>query len=254
MSDYDRGFPRSAPAGTADMAVDAGLRGYMLGIYNKLALGLVLAGLVAWAVGNVPAASQLIMRIVDDRPVGFTPLGWLVVFAPLGLILARNFFMKRATPASSAFIYWAVVATVGASLGVLFFVYSGASIASTFLITATAFGALSLFGYTTKKDLTGLGTFLFMGLFGLIAAALVSFFVGGLYSNPGFYFIFNALGVFIFAGLIAWKTQYLKLNYYAWGGDQASLAVATNDGALTLFISFVNLFRFILAFTGGSRR
>ncbi len=254
MSDYDRGLPRSVTAGAADMAVDAGLRGFMLGVYNKLALGLVLAAAVAWTVGNVPAVTQLMFRFVGERPVGYTPLGLAVAFAPLVLILFSGFFMRRPTAAGSSLLYWAVVTLIGASLGVLFLVYAGASLASTFLITATAFGALSLFGYATKRDLTGMGSFLIMGVWGLVGASLLTFLFGGLYSNPLFYFVFNLLGVLIFSGLIAWKTQELKMTYYALGGDQTSMAVATNYGALTLFISFVNLFRFILAFTGGGRR
>ena len=254
MSDYDRGLPRPVTAGAADMAVDAGLRGFMLGVYNKLALGLVLAAAVAWSVGNVPVVTQAMFRMVGDRAVGYTPLGMAVAFAPLVLILFSNFFMRRPTPVTSSLLYWGIVALIGASLGVLVLLYTGSSLATTFLITATAFGGLSLFGYATKRDLTGFRSFLFMGVWGLVAASIATFFFGGLYSNPVFYFVFNGLGVLIFSGLIAWKTQELKMTYYALGGDQASMAVATNYGALTLFISFVNLFRFILAFTGGGRR
>jgi FtsH-binding integral membrane protein len=254
MSDYDRGFPRSVPAGAADMAVDAGLRGYMLGIYNKLALGLVLAAAVAWTVGNVRPVAELMFKVVGDQVTGFTLIGYAVIFAPLALILFSNFSSRRPTAAGSSALYWSIVALIGASLGVLFFLYSSVSLVSTFLITASAFGVLSLVGYTTKRDLSGFGSFLIMGVWGLVAASILSMFFSGLYANPGFYFIFNGLGVFIFAGLIAWKTQQLKMIYYSLEGDGASMAVATNYGALTLFISFVNLFRFILAFTGGARR
>src|SRR4051812_24157335 len=242
MSDYDRGLARQGRAGTADMAVDDGLRAFMLGIYNKMMLGLVLAAGIAWVVGNVSPVTHLLFRYLGAQPVGYTPLGWVVAFAPLALILFSNFFMRRLTPATSGLLYWSVVALVGASMGVLFLLYTGMGMAVTFLITAAAFAGLSLFGYATKKDLTGFGSFLIMGVWGLIITSVVVMFVPGLYANPAFALIFNGIGVLLFSGLIAWKTQYLKMSYHQMAGDQVSLAVATNYGALSLFISFVNLF------------
>ncbi|WP_370235421.1 Bax inhibitor-1/YccA family protein, partial [Brevundimonas sp.] len=144
-------------------------------------------------------------------------------------------------------LYWAVVATIGAGMGVLFLIYTGGSIASTFFITAAAFGALSLFGYTTKKDLSGLGTFLIMGVIGLVIAMVVNMFLG----NGMLALIISVIGVLIFSALIAYDTQRLKMTYYALGGDQAAMAVATGFGALSLFINFVNLFQFLLALLGG---
>ena len=138
---------------------------------------------------------------------------------------------------------------IGLGLGVWVLMYTGASVATTFLITAAAFGALSLAGYTTKKDLTGFGSFLIVGLFGLIIAMLVSMFV----HLPGLNFAINVIGVFIFAGLIAYDTQRLKMTYYDLGGNQAAMGVATNYGALSLYLDFVNLFRFLLFFMGGRR-
>jgi FtsH-binding integral membrane protein len=252
MSDYDRGLSRPR-AGSADMALDAGLRAFMLGIYNKMALGLVLAAGIAWTVGNVPAVSHLLFRYLGDQPRGYTTLGWVVAFAPLALILFSNFFLKRLTPATSALLYWGVVALIGASMGVLFLVYTQTVMATTFLITAAAFGGLSLFGYATKKDLSGFGSFLIMGVWGLVITSIVTLAIPGLYANPAFGLIFNGLGVLLFSGLIAWKTQELKMSYYQYQGDRVSLAVATNYGALNLFISFVNLFRFLLYFMGGRR-
>jgi FtsH-binding integral membrane protein len=251
MSDYDRGVTRPAPAGTADMAVDVGLRAFMLGIYNKMMLGLVLAAGIAWVCGNVPDVTHQLIRYLGAQPVGYTPLGWLVAFAPLGLIIFSGFFMRRMSPVTSALLYWTVVALIGASMGVLFLLYTGVGMATTFLITAAAFGGLSLFGYATKKDLSGFGSFLIMGVWGLIITSLVVMFVPGLYANPAFALIFNGIGVLLFSGLIAWKTQYLKMSYYQMAGDRVSMAVATNLGALSLFISFVNLFRFLLFFMGG---
>jgi len=142
-----------------------------------------------------------------------------------------------------------VVALFGASLGDLTFIYTGASIFLTFLITAAAFGSLSLLGYTTKRDLTGLGSFLMMGLVGLIIAMVVSLFV----ASSALYFVINVLGVLIFAGLIAFNTQRLKMTYYQLGGDQAAMSVATNYGALSLYLDFLNLFLFMLRLVGGRR-
>ncbi len=138
---------------------------------------------------------------------------------------------------------------MGASLGVLALVYTGASLATTFLVTAAAFGGLSLFGYATKRDLTGFGSFLIVGLIGLIIAMVVNIFL----QNSMMAFIINVLGVFIFAGLIAYDTQRLKMTYYQLGGDQAAMGVATNYGALSLYINFINLFQFLLAIFGSRR-
>ena len=142
-----------------------------------------------------------------------------------------------------------MVSLIGASLGVLMLRYTGGSIASTFLITASAFGALSLVGYTTKKDLTGFGSFLIMGLWGLIAASIVNIFIG----SGAMAFIISILGVGIFAGLTAYDTQKLKMTYYQLGGDQTALGVATNYGALNLYLDFINLFQFLLAIFGSRR-
>ena len=146
-------------------------------------------------------------------------------------------------------LYWAVVATIGAGLGVLFLRYTGGSLASTFFVTAAAFGGLSLVGYTTKKDLTAMGSFLIMGVIGLVIASLVNMFM----QSGTLYLIISGLGVLIFSGLIAYDTQRLKMTYYALGGNQEAMGVATGFGALSLFINFVNLFQFLLAFMGGRR-
>jgi len=158
-------------------------------------------------------------------------------------------FIRNPSPRAAGAVYWSVVAGIGAGLGVWLLAYTGSSVALTFLITATAFGALSLFGYTTKKDLSGFGSFLLMGLFGLVLASLVGLF----WHPPGFSFIISVLGVLIFAGLIAYDTQNLKMTYYQLGGDSASMAVATNYGALNLYLNFINLFQFLLQFTGNRR-
>jgi FtsH-binding integral membrane protein len=180
---------------------------------------------------------------------GYTMLGTAVTFSPIVLLFGSMFLMKNPTAKGTGILYWAVVAAMGASLGVNVLVYTGASIFQTFLITAAAFGALSLVGYTTKKDLTGMGSFLIMGVWGLIIASLVNMFL----HSGGLSFIVNVLGVLIFSGLIAYDTQRLKMMYYRLGGDANSMGVATNYGALQLYINFINLFQFLLSLFGSRR-
>lgn len=247
MSDFNN-YGRAIPS-SADMAVDMGLRSFMLGVYNKLGLGLVVAGVLAWVVGNVPEVTQLFFAQLPNGRIGVTPLGMIVQWAPLVLLFGSMFFMRNPTAGGVNLLYWIVVASIGASLGLVFLIYTDASIASTFFITAAAFGALSLFGYTTKRNLGPLGTFLIMGVFGLLIAFVAAMFIPAL-QNQTFLMVLNALGVLIFAGLIAFDTQRLKMTYYALGGDQAGMAVATGFGALSLFINFVNLFQFLLSFLG----
>jgi len=249
MSDLNRGYARTVPADRVDMSVDAGLRSFMLGVYNKLALGLVLSAALAWLTADFAPVQQLLyVTSADGRLMGFTALGTIIRFVPL-VILIGAMFIKNPSPAASGVIYWSVVSAIGAGLGVWLLAYTGASVASTFLITATAFGALSLFGYTTKKDLTGFGSFLIMGVWGLVIASLVNLFLHSSMMS----FIVSVLGVLIFAGLTAYDTQRLKLSYYDMGGDQAAMSVATNYGALNLYLNFINMFQFLLSIFGSRR-
>lgn len=246
MSDFRNGY--SMPQ-TADMSADAGLRSFMLGVYNKLALGLVVAGVLAYVTGNVPAVQELLFARTADGRIGLTMLGMIVQFSPLVMLFGSMFFMKNPTARGVNLLYWAVVATIGAGMGVLFLRYTGGSIASTFFVTSAAFGALSLIGYTTKKNLTGMGSFLIMGVIGLVIAMVVNMFLqSGLMA-----LMISGIGVLIFSGLIAYDTQRLKMTYYALGGDKAAMGVATGFGALSLFINFINLFQFLLMFMGGNR-
>jgi len=248
MSDFNRGYARSVPTDRADMSVDAGLRSFMLGVYNKMALGLLLSAALAFLTGSFAPVRDLMFTVANGR-VGYSVLGMVVAFAPLAVILFSGFAIRNQTPRTANITYWSIVSLIGASLGVLVLRYTGASIASTFLITAAAFGGLSLVGYTTKKDLSGFGSFLIMGLWGLIIASLVSIF----WSPPGFSFIISVLGVLIFAGLTAYDTQRLKMTYYHLGGDQSAMSVATSYGALSLYLDFINLFQFLLQFLGNRR-
>ena len=250
MNDFNRDYARSIPADRADMSVDAGLRSFMLGVYNKVALGLLLsAGLAFLTSAYQPVTDLLYITTPDGRLAGFTLLGTVLRFAPLALLLISMFAMRNPTARSSGILYWALVASIGAGAGIWLLAYTGASVASTFLITAIAFGGLSLFGYTTKKDLSGFGSFLIMGLIGLVLASLVQMFL----QLPGLSFIISLLGVFIFAGLVAYDTQNLKMSYYQMGGDRQSMAVATNYGALNLYLNFYNLFSFLMSLLGSRR-
>ena len=248
MSDLNRGYTRTVPADRADMSVDAGLRSFMLGVYNKVALGLVVSAALAYLTGQFAPVRDL-LYVQTPRGYGMTLPGMIIAYAPLAVVLFGMFGMRNATPRTSGIYYWTLVALLGAGLGGITLVYTGASIATTFLVTATAFGGLSLFVYTTKRDLTGFGSFLLVGLIGLIVATLVNLFL----QNSMMQFIISILGVFIFAGLIAYDTQRLKMTYYDLGGDQSALGVATNYGALSLYLDFLNLFLFLLRLFGDRR-
>ncbi len=249
MSDFNGGTPRFGVAASPDMAVDAGLRAFMLGVYNKVSLGLLLSAALAWVTGNVEPVREQLFRVDGTGHVGYTILGMVVAFAPLAILLFQG-FARRASPQSASITYWVIVSLIGASMGMLFAIYTGAGIFQTFLVTAAAFGGLSLVGYTTKRDLTGMRSFLIMGLWGLIFASLASFF----FHSAMLVFAINLIGVGIFAGLIAYNTQRMKMTYYQLGGNEAALNVATNYGALNLYLDFINLFRFLLMFMGGGRR
>ena len=250
MSDFNRGLVRPA-AVPADLSLDEGLRAFMLGVYNKVGLGLLISAALAWVTSSYAPAQHLLFQMVATPRgdvLSYTMLGWIVAIAPIPVLLLGRMAVKQ-TPTTSGAVYWLVVALFGASLGIWALMYTGASIFMTFLITAAAFGSLSLVGYTTKKDLGAFGSFLIMGLFGLIAASVVNMFV----QSGVLYFAINVIGVFIFAGLIAFDTQRLKMTYYQMGGDEAALGVATNYGALSLYLDFLNLFLFLLRIMGGRR-
>jgi hypothetical protein len=219
----------------------------MLGVYNKMALGLLLSAVLAYLTGTYPPVRDMMFQVQGNR-IGFTILGWVVALAPLGILM---FGMRAAAanPRNASIVYWSVVALIGASMGALVLRYTGASIFMTFLITSTAFGGLSLVGYTTKRDLSGMGSFLIMGVIGLIVASVVNIFL----QLPAIYWIVNILGVLIFAGLTAYDTQRLKLTYYEVGGDASARSVATSYGALNLYLNFINMFQFLLAMFGGRR-
>ena len=243
MNDQNRFQAQAIPAGnTMDMSVDAGLRSFMLGVYNKMGLGLVLSGILAYITSSVPAVRDMLFTANG----GYTLPGMILSFAPLGVMLIGMFAMRNPSKTGANLFYWTIVTLIGAGLGVLALRYTGQSLASTFFITASAFGALSLWGYTTKRDLTGFGSFLIMGMFGLILASIVNIFL----QSPMMMFVISGLGVLIFSGLIAFDTQRLKFEYYYLKGNDTAMSVATSMGALSLYLNFINLFQFLLSFLG----
>jgi FtsH-binding integral membrane protein len=241
------GFSRTGTI--ADQAAyDVGLRAHMLRVYNYMASGLALSGIVAYAVFASDDIAKLFFQVEGGFVVGMNILGWIAIFAPLGLLLLVSARAATMSVGAVQAVYWAVTALMGVSLSLLLFRYTGASVFRTFFITAAAFGALSLFGYTTKRDLSAVGKFLFMGLIGLILASLVNMF----WPSGTMTFIISVAGVLIFSGLIAYDTQRIKDQYaQAWGSDTAEKVAIF--GALSLYLDFVNLFQFLMMFLGQRR-
>ena len=253
MSERQETLPREAAAPAVAAAIDQGLRSYLLAIYSKVALGLVLAGGMAYATSSVPVLRDLMFKTAPAggaSAVQFTSLGAMVAFAPIIVLLMSMKALRQPTPRSTGLIYWTVVALFGASMGVMVLSFTGLSIATTLAIAATGFGGLSLYGYSTRKDLTAFGAFLTVGLIGLVGSLALNLFL----RSPAMDFVINLAGTLIFAGLIAYDTQRLKTAYYSLGGDEAARGVASNYGALSLFINFLNLFQFLLMMLSGERR
>jgi FtsH-binding integral membrane protein len=234
----------------ADQATyDVGLRQHMIRVYNYMASGLALSGIVAFALfSSSDLAGLFFQTTANHRVVGLNILGWVAIFAPLGLLLLVGFRAAQMSVGAVQAVYWAVTALMGVSLSLLLFRYTGASVARTFFVTAAAFGALSLYGYTTQRDLTAMGKFLFMGLIGIMLAGIVNIFLGW----SGLNFAISALGVVIFSGLIAYDTQKIKEQYSEAYGTEMAEKVAI-FGALSLYLDFVNLFQFLMSFMGQDR-
>jgi FtsH-binding integral membrane protein len=223
--------------GTVATTVDAGLRRHMLSIYNYMTSGVLLTGIVALLTWQ----SGLAMQFFSG------PLRWIVGLAPLAIVFAMSFGRQRFSTGTLRAMYWGFAVLMGLSLSTLFAVYTGPSIAATFFATAGAFAGLSLFGYTTKRDLSPFGTFLIMGVFGLIIAMIANMFI----QSEGLAMAIPFLGVLIFAGLTAYDTQMLKQQYYTTPREFAGKAVVL--GALNLYLDFINMFLFLLRFMGSSR-
>jgi FtsH-binding integral membrane protein len=261
MSDYDRNTT-TAPFGQtmgrtgATVAVDEGLRAYMLRIYNYMVLGLAITGAAALAtymlsVTTDPTLAALklrdgLMLTALGKALFVSPLKWVVIFAPLALVFLLSFAIERMRPATAQIVFWIYAALVGVSLASIFMVFTHTSIVRVFFITAASFGALSLWGYTTQRDLTGMGSFLLMGLFGVILASIVNIFM----ASSMLQFIISVVGVLVFAGLTAWDTQRLKTEYLYGAMDGETAERSSIIGALSLYLNFINLFTLLLQLLG----
>lgn len=230
----DRKYMTPAQADAAQ--IDVGLRQYMLRVYNMMALGLALTGGVALLVASSPAALQMIFG---------TPLKWVVMLAPVGLAFFLSMRIHAMKASTAQGVFWLYAALMGASLASVFIVFTGASIARTFFVTAAAFAGLSLWGYTTKRSLSGMGTFLFMGTIGLLIASVVNIFL----ASSMLQFVISAAGVLIFAGLTAYDTQKIKEMYFELDDGETASKKAV-FGALCLYMDFIMLFQFLLHFMG----
>jgi uncharacterized protein len=250
---YTTGAPGWGRVATADAAaVDAGLRAYMLRVYNWMASGLVLTGIVAYLIATVPELQALFWQVGRNaagyRVVAPTILGWAAILSPLAFVLVLSFGISRLSTRATQGLFWLFSAVMGASLSNIFLVYTGASVARVFFITAAMFAAVSLYGYTTKADLTRMGSFMMMGLIGIIIAGIVNMFIG----STALQFAISVIGVVVFVGLTAWDTQRIKADYiehaYAEGTDLAGKRSVMD--ALALYLNFINLFQLLMQFMG----
>jgi uncharacterized protein len=231
--------PRVASAQIGVERIDEGLRGYLLQVYNYMGLGLAITGVVAFLVAATPALYE---------PIFTTPLKWVVMLAPLGFVFFLGAKIQTMSVSAAQLTFWAFAAVMGLSMASIFLVFTGASIARVFFITAATFGAMSLYGYTTKRDLSGWGSFLFMGLIGIIIAALVNIFL----ASAALQFAVSVIGVLVFTGLTAYDTQRIKEMYYEL--DSADVATrAAIMGALSLYLNFINMFMLLLNLFGTTR-
>ena len=232
-------------AGARAAQIDEGLRAHMNKVYATMSVGMLITFAVAWAVGTAP---QLLAIFRD--PVTLQPniLGWIVMFAPLGMVFAFGAMINKFSAAAAQTFFYAFAGVMGLSLAWIFVAFTGMSIAQIFLITSIAFAGLSLWGYTTKKDISGWGSFLIMGVIGLVVASIVNLFLG----SPAIMFAVSAIGVLIFAGLTAYDTQNIKNTYlaHAHHGDQEWLQKSGIMGALSLYLNFINMFMMLLQLFG----
>ena len=258
MSDFRNYQTRAVPVGHADASIDAGLRAYMIQVYNLMGLGLLITGLAA--IGTVmlattsdPAAAVATlpngeMLTSFGYAVFASPLRWVVILAPLAAVFFLSFRVQSMSVSAAQTTFWVYAALVGLSLSSIFLVYTTASISQTFFATAAAFGALSLYGYTTRRDLTAMGSFLIMGVFGLIIAMVINIFL----QSSALSFAVSAIGVLVFTGLTAYDTQKIKEMYYE-GDDTLVAGRKAIMGALRLYLDFINMFMFLLQFMGDRR-
>ncbi|MCQ0989180.1 Bax inhibitor-1/YccA family protein [Jiella marina] len=249
MADYRNASVRSVPAAGARTDIDQGLRNYMLKVYNLMAGGVALTGVAAYVMYMLSFVTNDAGQVVGVTELGNTlfntPLKWVVMLAPLGMVFFLSFRVHKMSVAAAQTTFWIYAAMVGVSLASIFAVFTGESITQVFFITAAAFGALSLWGYTTKRDISGWGSFLFMGVVGIIIAMIVNIFL----ASPALQFAISVIGVLVFAGLTAYDTQQIKEMYYEGDGSAVAGRKAVM-GALRLYLDFLNMFLFLLQLFG----
>ena len=238
------GYDPAVSVGVPRAARDAGLRSYMLSVYNYMASGVLLTGIVAMLFA--PYAANV---MINEAGTGMSALGWLIAFAPLGFVFAMSLGLNRMSAGTLQALFWVFSVAMGLSMSTIFLTYTEMSIAQTFFAVAAAFAGLSLWGYTTKKDLSGWGTFLIMGVVGIFVALLVNLFL----RSPALDLAISAIGVLIFAGLTAYDTQKIKSIYFAVAGHGETMAKTAIMGALNLYLDFINMFIFLLRFMGDRR-
>ena len=255
MSDFDRNIATARAGYRPEVAIDAGLRAYMIRVYNYMTAGVALTGLVAWfafqAAGgdSIAIAGNSITGLTDfGRAIFSSPLMWILILAPLGLVMVMSFGINRLSPATALTLFFVYAGLLGLSLATIFLAYTGASIARVFFISAATFGAMSLYGYTTQRDLTGFGSFLFMGLIGIVIASLVNIFL----HSSGLNWVISVVGVLVFVGLTAYDTQNIK-EMYSPMDDGTVAGRKAVMGALRLYLDFINLFLMLLRLFGDRR-
>ncbi len=231
-------------------AYDAGLRAYMLKIYNYMALALAVTGVVAFFSAQSEEFLNAMYAMEGGNIVGMKPLAWIVMIAPLGLVIYLSFILQRMSLAAAQISYWLYSTIMGLSLSVIFLTFTGESIARVFFITAGTFGGMSIYGYTARRDLTRFGSFLMMGLWGLIIAMFVNLFL----RSSGMQFALSIIGVLLFVGLAAYDTQKLKRIYYEFPGTSEMMGKIAIMGALTLYLDFINIFMNLLNLFGKKKR
>jgi len=256
MAELDRRYAQGTTVGRAEPGViDQGLRAYMLRVYNYMASGVAITGVVAYLTYQLAGGDAI--QIANGTMVGLTPFGsfifktafkWVVIFAPLGMVFFLSARINSMSLSGAQIAFWVFAALMGLSIASIFLVYAHASIARVFFITAASFGALSLYGYTTNRDLSAWGSFLFMGLIGIIIAMLVNLFL----ASSALQFAISVIGVLIFAGLTAYDTQQIKEMYYV-GDDGTVAGRKAVMGALRLYLDFINLFMMLLQLFGDRR-
>ena len=234
----------AATVGVPRAARDAGLRSYMLSVYNYMASGVLLTGIIALLFA--PYAGDVLL---SQSGRGMSALGWIVTLSPLGIVFAMSFGAQRMRTGTLQLLFWAFASLMGLSMSTLFLVYTGTSIAQTFFATAAAYMGLSLYGYTTKRDLSGFGTFLIMGVVGILVAMVINMFL----QSSAMALAISAIGVLLFAGLTAYDTQRIKSIYFELAGAPDTLRKAAIMGALNLYLDFINMFLFLLRFMGDRR-